>query len=783
MSDQLCKILIEVDEYFTNEIVDEGKFNKNKSLQLKCPQKGQENKCTTNNERINALGEYLYQNLPKNAKDLNADGINNHLEIEFFMMWLSDKLFKTNKDYTETLEESYKKHLRGITGKFEYWDGLNSKEVYKSATIVRMSQFHNLLNNICKTINEYNKNLNNPDIENLKNYADQCLNLYRNIHESVKECKSYMHLLDSLKTIYEYLKSYKIPDNKNLDNSIKVSLFVSIPSLTTSDYKNEYFVRNYETLSFDGEGCGKIKLKDEEDGKKSPSTDSQSTQQGNGLPKKPKTGNQAKHLLTPALQRILEARREQLQKAAKKRQLQTRSRPKPQSSPPENVKSTPAQTEAVNSPLVLPQAPANHDPESSKGNTLDGTRDAGGGIGGASDGKGGKDNAKIYSNSDTGVKSSGASGGKTDGEGSGERSTDITKGDVSNGSGGTSSGQDGDPGTGTDLQTVKTEIQIMGNDAYNSVVTIVKDTYDSTVTTVKNTYDNTMITVKGAYSATTSYIGSAVSSITNQLNSFGTSSTSGDDQSGSGGSGNDSSTGNTPSNIPQIPKSDSNSPSSPYQSQSPSSSTPLVTTQSQPSLTQDAPPNTQSPISQPQSVPTHDSLQIIDQNGGPDPVQSHDTNPGVGMPKTLTNSSIGPSTTGNGSTTGTVVKMNENPSIWCIAPNKKCDLVGIGVISISIFVFLTIMYKYLSFGSSKKSEKKNMKRVINFHDGNRKTKIIISSNDKKKKLKPIINSIGGKKGPLLNIYKLIHADPIPFINLFFLLIFFVYKRKRDTIEL
>ncbi|EUD70309.1 hypothetical protein YYG_04627 [Plasmodium vinckei petteri] len=60
-----------------------------------------------------------------------------------------------------------------------------------------------------------------------------------------------------------------------------------------------------------------------------------------------------------------------------------------------------------------------------------------------------------------------------------------------------------------------------------------------------------------------------------------------------------------------------------------------------------------------------------------------------------------------------------------------------------------------------------MKRVINFHDGNRKTKIIISSYDNKKDLKPVINSVGGKKGPLLNIYKLIRADPMPFINLFF----------------
>ncbi|CAD2085538.1 PIR protein CIR protein [Plasmodium vinckei lentum] len=122
-----------------------------------------------------------------------------------------------------------------------------------------------------------------------------------------------------------------------------------------------------------------------------------------------------------------------------------------------------------------------------------------------------------------------------------------------------------------------------------------------------------------------------------------------------------------------------------------------------------------------------------------------------------------------------------NATLVCCT-SEQCSLTGISVTLVLIPIILLIVYKYLSFGSSKKSEKKNMKRVIKLVDGNRKTKIIISSYDNKKDLKPVINSVGGKKGPLLNIYKLIRADPMPFINLFFLLIFFVYKRKRDTIE-
>ncbi|EUD70506.1 hypothetical protein YYG_04064 [Plasmodium vinckei petteri] len=60
--------------------------------------------------------------------------------------------------------------------------------------------------------------------------------------------------------------------------------------------------------------------------------------------------------------------------------------------------------------------------------------------------------------------------------------------------------------------------------------------------------------------------------------------------------------------------------------------------------------------------------------------------------------------------------------------------------------------------------------------------IIINSPTQKKQTKKSINPVYREKSPLLNIYKLMHADPIPFINLCFLLIFFVYKRKDDFLE-
>ncbi|CAD2085572.1 PIR protein CIR protein [Plasmodium vinckei brucechwatti] len=119
------------------------------------------------------------------------------------------------------------------------------------------------------------------------------------------------------------------------------------------------------------------------------------------------------------------------------------------------------------------------------------------------------------------------------------------------------------------------------------------------------------------------------------------------------------------------------------------------------------------------------------------------------------------------------------------------------VIVILIPITLAIMYKCLPFEWRKElKRKKNVKKVINLIDVNKTVKtvinptdgkkhmqIIIKSVDMKKMEPPVINPICGEKRSLLNIYKLTQANPVPFINLFFLLIFFVYKRKDNFLEL
>ncbi|EUD69587.1 hypothetical protein YYG_05199 [Plasmodium vinckei petteri] len=233
------------------------------------------------------------------------------------------------------------------------------------------------------------------------------------------------------------------------------------------------------------------------------------------------------------------------------------------------------------------------------------------------------------------------------------------------------------------------------SDTYTNTMGIVKGAYDRTVYSVTNAYNSTMTNITSVYTASRNYIGDAVNSLTNLFNPFITSQ-SGDSQPGSNSSRGGTDTSNpsqpnpkqsvnppsppqsTPQQTPQL----SQIPSSP-QSQDP----PQTPSSSQPQDSQQIP----SP-SQPLSGPTQDSSQITDQNGESIPVQSHDTNPGTGISQT-TNYSTDSSSTVSRITTGTVVKMNEKSSIWFIAQNKKYEILGIGIICISIFAFLAIMYK------------------------------------------------------------------------------------------
>ncbi|CAD2092343.1 PIR protein CIR protein [Plasmodium vinckei brucechwatti] len=990
MDDKACDLLNEVDEYFNNRGVNERKFNNSKKYHSYCPYENnsKKNKCINDYERINALGSYLFKEIMKIDKAYKwPDGDKRHIEV--FMIWLGDKLFKIENDYKATLEESYKNNLEKIMGNVKYWEDIDSKKLYKKATIKKMSDFYNLLNYICKLIIEYNKNTQKPDNRRLVNYSTQCINFYRTIHRSANECGPYLQLLDSLKMIYENYRLHKMVNNYNIKENNRKSLLNRVKHLTTFQNENRYLLPVNPILNFNDKRCVDVRTSDEQIGEKIASKNLQGNPKGGVLPKKPGTATQGR------TSGKLSSTNPSIPNPAPVKPPAPKPPAAPPPSPPKKAEQPPAKPTDTQTTGGKPsQKPQPQTPPKSETGHQSGAKDSGrnkgnkgGGVSqpGSSKGKSKDDPQKKTDqvgtpspgpkaeNQSTGVKNqgSGASGqgklpggtdsGTSSGTGSGaggqgdsssqtkhsgnpphgntvttpsgagtpppsqpvqpqsaqpspvsptpsvqspdppvapptqspdppaapptqspdspqtnsqqtgqQQTGPLPTGppappsqdgsslqtfqsggltsqnepkdpDSSKGSIGGASGNKGDPSGGVngggstqgDQGNTKDGLNNQGNSSggpsdqgnpngglnnqgnssggpsdqgnpnggssdpasntsggsfnllspflgfifngtnkFNQASKFVKENHQKfkdAKDKISDAYNNTVDNLKIVYNASSDYFNSVVSNIANKLNQV-------DPPSKTGSSGNNSPQNSDPSqkngSIPPLP------PSNPQPNSLP---TPPTTSLPNPSPTSPIDPTSQKQPS-PQSQPTIQKPAQV-------PSQSNQLNSQkIGqLVKSLSSDlilkkpwNIFPTTWNGSGNCKPEIKFMNATLVCCTS--EQCGLTGITVTLVLIPIILSIAYKYLSFGSSKKSEKKDMKRVINFHDENRKTKIIISSNNRNKDLKPVINLVGGKKDSLLNIYKLIRADPMPFINLFFLLIFFVYKRKRDTIE-
>ncbi|SCL87152.1 Plasmodium variant antigen protein Cir/Yir/Bir, putative, partial [Plasmodium chabaudi chabaudi] len=175
-------------------------IDKNPSFYEFCPNK----KCVTDVQRIGAMTTYLCFKI--RAHQNNEQG-------EYFLMWLSDKLFKMHqKDKKKgqsnriTLDEAYKKYLDENIGNYKYWNVLDNIKGLKEANLRHMNEFYKLLNSICKTIVFYNP----KSAENSKNFiinSTESFNQYMPLYQNVSKCDSYLHLLDNLKKTYEKFRT------------------------------------------------------------------------------------------------------------------------------------------------------------------------------------------------------------------------------------------------------------------------------------------------------------------------------------------------------------------------------------------------------------------------------------------------------------------------------------------------------------------------------------------------------------------------------------------------
>ncbi|VEV55124.1 PIR protein CIR protein [Plasmodium vinckei vinckei] len=744
---ELCKKFLDYDKIINGEKASTTleELSKNPKFYEHCRNRN----CVTNMDKIGALTTYLF---------LGINALYNNENAKYFLMWLSDKLFKmhTEKNKTKnpiTLDMAYRMYLEKDLGNFRYWSLLNNVKGLKEVNLKHMADFYKLLNHICNTILDYKNN--GAESASLLQNSTNCSNQYLSLYNSVPNCSSYYHLLDNLKGTYDKFRNPALKEIKKKNPQLAGHL----QTLTTPDGVEMMLSVDFKTFDFSDEKCKRKTKKKRTKSKETTSTSILSSPQS--FPVSSSQDN---------------AKLQEPQKSGISPQSGTKGSDKGQGA--SKSEKTDSGTQKGNSNS---EGGDKGDPDRGKENEKANKGDSGDRSFGVQG-----DQGKSYGNpgggkdSRGGVPGSGANGGAK-----GPRDQDVT--DPSEKS---NEGWLGNWVTNFNPMSyihnassiyetpkdILTNVTNQVNNAYKSAMNIAKDTYNSAVTAVKTTYDNTMTTVKGAYSATTNYISGAVSSITNQLSSLGSFSQLGYDQSDLGGSGNSLPTDNNPPTTTKIPDPISSSPpSSPPSPSIPQSQSPSD------SQTRSDPPLPKSPDSQGSSTQIHKCpVQQIAPTGGNIASQT----PPSGQ-DTLSISGNNFSNTKNENViTVANIKVKEAPSIWCIGPNTKCDITDISIIIISTFIILTIMYKYLSLGwTSKSKRKKTIKKVINSIGGKRPVQIIIKSYDRNKDLKPVINSIGRKKDPLLNIYKLMQADPIPFINLFFLLIFFVYKRKSDFLEL
>ncbi|VTZ67605.1 CIR protein [Plasmodium chabaudi chabaudi] len=233
MEIEACKLFHKVDELFTDKFVDEGKFNATSSLFYDyCPVKGGYKSCDTDYERISAIGGYLFMELDN--KDYQINGRNRDDKyIEYFIMWISNKLYKIATNHIVTLNQSYKEHLGKSIGNFNFWNLVDKKKELKDANVAIMNLFYVLFKQICETVKTYQTK--HTQSHEYINKAAQSYIIYEELSKFVNQCGPYHELLEHLKTIYDGFTETVINENRN-DKQManKLMKFPSIDKLNSS---------------------------------------------------------------------------------------------------------------------------------------------------------------------------------------------------------------------------------------------------------------------------------------------------------------------------------------------------------------------------------------------------------------------------------------------------------------------------------------------------------------------------------------------------------------------
>ncbi|SCL94925.1 CIR protein [Plasmodium chabaudi adami] len=762
---RMCKLLLEGDSYFNDENVDTEKINKDITINGYC----RNGVCKTNEESISALTAYIF----KTFKDsIVIKQKYNHYD-ECLLMWVSDKLFKVHlksidkKDVNNymdgtTLNQAYKNYLEKHKGIFDYWDLFNIIGDLKEANLKYMAEFYKLLHKICKIITDYN---NKSEIKKIYKYPADCSLQYKNLYLNISECKPYLDLLNKLKGIYDDFSSAIKKKNSNS------KLATKLKKLTPQDGKEMAAVRGFKTYNISNTKCKSLHKKKTQPKKagspRLPPPPKEPLKQNSPSPLSPSPQAPASNIQKDSTgsQGISGGTSDKLPTHGDKSQNSDDGQHNPAGNSETTKKQADIPSVQDKAQETNPTTLENTGQENVQRSDIPGTGNKGDKLKVSEPISQDKQDPQPSEDKDPPIKS--GSELKDDVKDIDKPPIDTdTQDGSSNGSETKQDKIDTSKGTEDNHDVFDWSILIKYG---NLVVTRIEEYREPVTNSLNyirtNLYDYTWPTLNKVYNTFREYYENI----------------------------------NIMDYLKMEPKSNKlkNSEASEDEPQSKDDKE-----EPPPSL-----PDPEKKESQDTKIPAQID-QRNDNSQEQDSKQKHDQadsgqektsdSPPVIQSQTSVSSSSDTHSTETGSKDlGTNVEDKTPQLVHSIDIFKGYNRPEIVITVILIPIISLIIYKYLLSGWRKELKKKqkmkkviNMavtnkttKTVINSSDGKKQVQIIIKSSSQKKQTKKSINFVNRKKPPFLNIYKLMKADPIPFINLFFLLIFFVYKRKRNTIEL
>ncbi|SCL84141.1 CIR protein [Plasmodium chabaudi adami] len=202
-----CKLFYDLDELFGNNSVDVKHFNELSSLYGEyCPEKDGSKRCDTDYERISAVAGYLFMDfIETNNININSD---NDYNVQYFIMWISNKLYEIATNNYESLNQSYENNLDKSIGNFDFLNRRDNTKELKDGNITIMNIFYLLFKEICEAI--WMDKGKKTDMYKHTNKITQCFIIYTELYKFVNPCSPYLELLEHLKTVYDEYREIAI---------------------------------------------------------------------------------------------------------------------------------------------------------------------------------------------------------------------------------------------------------------------------------------------------------------------------------------------------------------------------------------------------------------------------------------------------------------------------------------------------------------------------------------------------------------------------------------------